>query len=63
MEAGQAGGKKTKDELYMQVLSELKAEYMADPVCSLDRACKCMNHWINMVPCTANNSFLGKDKF
>eukprot|EP00957_Ditylum_brightwellii_P156270 11894185-Ditylum_brightwellii.AAC.1 len=22
-----------------------------------------MNHWINVVPCTANNSVLGKDKF
>eukprot|EP00957_Ditylum_brightwellii_P161107 12266482-Ditylum_brightwellii.AAC.1 len=63
MEAGQAGSKKTKDELHMQVLSELKAEYMADHVCSMDRAGKCMNHWINMVPCTANNSVLGKDKF
>eukprot|EP00957_Ditylum_brightwellii_P109470 8349211-Ditylum_brightwellii.AAC.1 len=59
MERGQAGGKKKKDELYMHVLSDLQAEYMADHVYSIERAGKCMSHWINVVPCTVNNSVLG----
>eukprot|EP00957_Ditylum_brightwellii_P023859 1799652-Ditylum_brightwellii.AAC.1 len=63
MEMGRTGRKKKKDELYMQVLSELQARYTADYVHSIKRAGKCMNHWINVVSCTANNSVLGKDKF
>eukprot|EP00957_Ditylum_brightwellii_P027452 2075157-Ditylum_brightwellii.AAC.1 len=63
MEAGRAGREKRKDELYTGVLSDLQSEYTADQVRSVERAGKYMNHCINVVPRTANNSVLGKDTF
>eukprot|EP00957_Ditylum_brightwellii_P152064 11578352-Ditylum_brightwellii.AAC.1 len=29
----------------------------------MEQAFKCMNHWLTVIPCTANNSVLGKDEF
>eukprot|EP00957_Ditylum_brightwellii_P058067 4403627-Ditylum_brightwellii.AAC.1 len=63
METGRVSGKKQKDDLYTCVLSKLQENYTADWVRSVERAGKCMNHWINVVPRTANNLVLGKDKF
>eukprot|EP00957_Ditylum_brightwellii_P063772 4839095-Ditylum_brightwellii.AAC.1 len=63
VEAGRASRKKRRDELYTGVLSELQAGYTADHARSVERVGKCMNHWINVVPRTANNLAPGKDKF
>eukprot|EP00957_Ditylum_brightwellii_P069695 5292808-Ditylum_brightwellii.AAC.1 len=49
--------------MYCQVISNLQQDYIADCVHSVEQAGKCMNHWLNVVPCTANNSILGRNEF
>eukprot|EP00957_Ditylum_brightwellii_P112778 8597810-Ditylum_brightwellii.AAC.1 len=41
----------------------MECGYTGDQIRSVEHASKNMNHWFTVVPCTANNSVLGKDKF
>eukprot|EP00957_Ditylum_brightwellii_P124774 9510951-Ditylum_brightwellii.AAC.1 len=63
METERAGGIGRKEEFYMGVRETVEDDYTSNQKQGLDRASKSLNHWISVVPCSANNSVLGKDEF
>jgi hypothetical protein len=63
METGRAGRIGRKKEAYKEVRETVEEDYTGNQKQGLDRASKSLNHWISVVPCSANKSVLGKDEF
>eukprot|EP00957_Ditylum_brightwellii_P019144 1442995-Ditylum_brightwellii.AAC.1 len=63
METGRAGRIGRTDETYKGVRETVEEDYTGDQKRGLDHGSKSLNHWISVVPCLANNTVLGKDKF
>eukprot|EP00957_Ditylum_brightwellii_P102251 7794589-Ditylum_brightwellii.AAC.1 len=63
MEMGRAGRIRLKEETYKGVRETVEEDYTGNQKQGLEHASKSLNHWISVVPCSANNSVLGKDEF
>ena len=63
MEKGGEAGSVRKEEMYKGVRETVDKDYTGNQKQGLDRASKSLNHWISVVPCSANKSVLGKDEF
>eukprot|EP00957_Ditylum_brightwellii_P136116 10380728-Ditylum_brightwellii.AAC.1 len=63
MENRKMGGKTRKVQQYKEVRLQVESGYTGDQIRSMDQASKCMNYWLIVVSCKANNSVLDKDEF
>eukprot|EP00957_Ditylum_brightwellii_P178822 13621370-Ditylum_brightwellii.AAC.1 len=62
MENERIKGKKNKEEKYVKARGKMEKEYIVDQCCIVERATKCVNKWLVMLPDLTNNIVLGKDE-
>eukprot|EP00957_Ditylum_brightwellii_P108978 8312883-Ditylum_brightwellii.AAC.1 len=62
MENGKLGEKMREAQWYMEPRQQVESVYIGDQIRSVECASMRMNHWLTVVPCTANNSVMGNDE-